>query len=64
MIHFTGITSQDKNELFLGRLPNQAEWGLFEFSTDWLTRSKFNPFCPYLESRALEWMMDAGKGQD
>lgn len=30
---------------------------LFALHTDWLLRLRHNPFCAYLETRAIDWMV-------
>jgi hypothetical protein len=45
--------------LFLGQMAIKGERDLFKLSPNWLLRLRHNPFYPYLESRALEWIDEA-----
>ena len=51
----------DPNVLFLGQIAIQGERGLLKISTDWLLRLRHNPFYDFLESRAIDWMDNAGQ---
>jgi pimeloyl-ACP methyl ester carboxylesterase len=46
----------NRDTLYLGRLPIQAERGLLLFSADWLLRIRHNPFYAFLEQRTLDWL--------
>jgi len=42
--------------VFLGQMAIQGERGLLQFPSDWLMRSRHNPFYAFLETRALAWV--------
>ena len=46
--------------VFLGDLAFTGERGLLRLPAEWLLRQRFNPFYPYLETRVLQWLQDAG----
>jgi alpha-beta hydrolase superfamily lysophospholipase len=50
------VPSANADIVFLGQLPIKGERGLLLFPADWLLRLRHNPFYPYLEERALEWV--------
>jgi alpha-beta hydrolase superfamily lysophospholipase len=45
--------------LFLGQMAIQGERGMLALPAEWLLRLRNNPFYPYLETRALDWIGDA-----
>nr|MDJ0667639.1 alpha/beta hydrolase [Desulfobacterales bacterium] len=46
----------NKDILFLGQMAIKGERDLFKLSPNWLLRLRHNPFYPYLQKRALEWI--------
>ncbi|NGP53173.1 alpha/beta fold hydrolase [Thioalkalivibrio sp. XN8] len=51
---------ESEDLLFLGQMAIQGERGLLLFPADWLLRLRHNPFYPYLEARALDWISAGG----
>ena len=49
----------NEDTLFLGQMAIKGERDLFKLSPNWLLRLRHNPFYPYLEKRALEWIDEA-----
>ena len=47
--------------LFLGQMAIQGERGLLLLPSDWLLRIRHNPFYPYLQARALDWVSKADR---
>jgi alpha-beta hydrolase superfamily lysophospholipase len=51
----------NRDVLFLGQMAVQGERGTLRLSSDWLLRLRYNPFYPYLQARALDWIDNAGR---
>jgi hypothetical protein len=49
----------NRDVLFLGQMAIQGERGTLVLPAEWLLRLRYNPFYPYLSSRALAWIDDA-----
>jgi len=47
--------SPDDGHIYLGNLAVMSESGLLKISPEWLLRTRYNPFFPYLEERLLGW---------
>lgn len=54
---------ENDDALFLGEIAFRGERGLLIFPTDWLLRMRYNPFYGYLETRALDWIDRATRGE-
>lgn len=53
-----------KNQIFLGNMSIRGERGLLRIPTKSLLRLRNNPFYPYLEQRAFDWIDHANQSQE
>ena len=51
----------DDQFIYLGNLAVMSERGLLKISPEWLLRTRYNPFFPYLEQRLLGWFENHAK---
>ncbi len=53
--------SPDDQFIYLGNLAVMSERSLLKISPEWLLRTRYNPFFPYLEQRLLGWLENHAK---
>ena len=49
------VAPADDRFIYLGNLAVMSERGLLRISPEWLLRTRYNPFFPYLEERLVNW---------
>jgi alpha-beta hydrolase superfamily lysophospholipase len=54
------VAPVSEDHLYLGQIAVQGERGLLKFPSDMLLRLRHNPFYELLETRAIEWVDEAG----
>ena len=50
------IAPPDNQFIYLGNPAVMSERGLLKISPEWLLRTRYNPFFPYLEGRLQGWL--------
>jgi hypothetical protein len=56
------VPPRNGDRVFLADMALTGGRGLVRLPADWLLRQRYNPFYSYLQTRVLQWIVDAGVG--